>query len=250
MKSNKWIAWVIALALMGVAAGFLQKLQGSQGLSQPGVRVVDQPLLDPDGKILAPHSIELPKDLPDARGTNMSVTETELTTLPADTTFGRRLYIGPDIDTQVSVVLMGRDRASIHQPQYCMVAQGWTIDHTDYPKVPMTRPRPYQLPVACLTMSRVLPDGESARGLFIYWFVSKDKMVAQESNRMLSMAKTALTKGELERWAYVSYFAACKPGLEKATFDNLVKLIQESAPQFLLVAGESDGRWTSLRAAQ
>jgi len=54
---------------------------------------------------------------------------------------------------------------------------------------------------------------------------------------MWSQARTMLGKGVLERWAYVSYFTACLPGQEEATFERLERFIRASVPEFQTVAG-------------
>jgi hypothetical protein len=50
--------------------------------------------------------------------------------------------------------------------------------------------------------------------------------------RMWLMASKLLRTGVLQRWAYVSCFAACPPGQEEATFERMQKLIAAAVPQF------------------
>jgi hypothetical protein len=143
---------------------------------------------------------------------------------------------------------MGTDHTSIHEPQYCLYAQDWTVTNTERISVHMERPVPYELPAIKLTATRQLRTGQVVNCLYVYWFVSGNKITAEEGSRLMSMWKTVLQKGELERWAYVSYFAACLPGTEQATFERLKKFIQASTPQFQLVTGQSEGRLASLAA--
>jgi hypothetical protein len=49
------------------------------------------------------------------------------------------------------------------------------------------------------------------------------------------MARTLLSSGVLERWAYVSFFAPCAPGQEAETYERMKKLIAASVPEFQLV---------------
>jgi hypothetical protein len=49
------------------------------------------------------------------------------------------------------------------------------------------------------------------------------------------MPRDLLLHGLLERWAYVSYFSACRPGQEEATYARMKKLIAETVPEFQLV---------------
>jgi hypothetical protein len=77
----------------------------------------------------------------------MPVTQAELDALPKDTTFGRKRYLGQNglNVVQASVVLMGSDRTSIHDPQYCLEAASWHIEKTDPVLLPMDRPHSYEV---------------------------------------------------------------------------------------------------------
>jgi hypothetical protein len=74
-------------------------------------------------------------------------------------------------------------------------------------------------------------------GVYVYWYVSKDKITAQQLGRLWSTTWQALTTGTRERWAYISYFTPCLPGGEQAAFERLETVIQDSVPEFQLVAG-------------
>jgi hypothetical protein len=71
----------------------------------------------------------MPERVPGYTSKFASITEHELEVLPLDTNFGRRSYATTDgsFTAQASVVLMGTDRTSIHQPEFCLNSQGWTI---------------------------------------------------------------------------------------------------------------------------
>jgi len=102
--------------------------------------------------------------------------------------------------------------------------------------------RPYaDIPAMKFTASRQGRDGRMVNCLFVYWFVSHDKVTAEEGSRLWSMWKTMLEKGEMERWAYISFFATCVPGREDATFDRLKQMIQAAVPDFQLVKGTAPG---------
>jgi hypothetical protein len=162
--------------------------------------------------------------------------------LPKDTTFGRKEYWKGRACVTASVVLMGSDRTSIHDPHYCLEAQAWHIDKTERIQVPMDQPYPYEMPALRLTTTREgldkLHRKVELKGIYIYWFVSADRLTADQGTRMWSIARTMLEKGELERWAYISYFAVCYPGQEAATFDEMQRFIRASAPEFQIAAGQ------------
>jgi hypothetical protein len=234
MNRLKTISFVIVLALIGATVGALAHAKANQRLGLPGVKT--RPL---------PNSRNLEVLLPaEAAGFHSVVLpEAEIVTnmLPHDTSFGQRLYTGGDgFQILANVVLMGSSRSSIHKPQVCLTAQGWNINaevsHQEI--VHLDQPMPYDLPVMRLTASRVLQrQGQTIpqRGLYVYWFVDADECTASHQSRLLRMARDVVLKNELDRWAYVSFFAVCLPGQEDAAFERIKKLIVESVPEFQLV---------------
>lgn len=239
MNRQKIVLAVVALVMIGAAAGLLVQLKARQHLGQPGVKTEPLPgsqnlrVVLPEW-VLTYDSEERPQD---AIVTNV---------LPADTSYGQRIYskrANSNDWLQLSVVLMGADRTSIHKPQYCLEGAGWRIDHpaTVEVKIPVARPHAYELPVIKLLgtqQARNATGGVSTyRALFVYWFVADDALSGDKSGaeRMWWMAKHLLRTGELQRWAYVSCFAVCRPGEEDATFERMKKFIAAAVPQFQLV---------------
>jgi hypothetical protein len=248
MVRSKWVVFVLALAMIAGTGALLAQLASRHSLGSPGVKVSPVPLFGEDGTIVTRQSVPLPEEVLGGESINVPITRGELEGLPRDTTFGRRLYRFPDgLIAQLTVVLMGSDRASIHQPQYCLVAQNWTIEKIERVAVPMDRPARYDLPVNKLTVSQLQKNKkgqiQAVSGLYVYWFVSGDKITADPlSGMMWSIAKTLLENGVVERWAYVSYFCTCLPGQEDATFERLKDFIRASTPQFQLVPSLSAPR--------
>jgi hypothetical protein len=250
MKPHKWILFGVTLGMIGATMAYLGAIRGTQRLGAPGVRVGAVPLYDAEGGLIATQSVLLPEMVRGARSTAVPISALELTGLPKDTTFGRRRYmLDKDFAPLVTTVLMGTDRGSIHQPQFCLAGLGWTIDQTDHVPVRMNQPYPYDLPVIRLTTSIQQKDGKLIRGLYVYWFVSGDKITADQGTRLWSIAKTMVMKRELERWAYISYFVACLPGQEEITFDRLKEFIRASTPAFQVVAGQPTGGLAPVAAA-
>ena len=241
MKKGKWVVFAVALGMMAATAGWLKEFQGRHLLGAPGVRVGQVPIYDEKTNLVATQSVVLPDSVLGIPSRPLPISLTEESSLPKDTTFGRRYYRTPggDFGAQISVVLMGSDHTSIHQPQYCLYAQDWNVTSTERIGLHMERPFAYDIPAIKLTASRQMQkSGKTVECIYVYWFVSGDKITAEEGSRLWSMWKTVLRKGELERWAYISYFVTCLPGEEQATFERLEKFIQASAPEFQLVAGQ------------
>jgi hypothetical protein len=203
-----------------------------------------------DGRPLKTRGVVLPAEVPGYKSVEGGPTAGELSGLPEDTTFGRRFYTNNRIGVEVSVVLMGRDHTSIHQPQYCLYAQDWAITNTARIVLRMERPHAYELPAIRLDATHPLADGRMLHCIYVYWFVSGEHITSEEGARLWSMWKSVLGKGVTERWAYISFFAACHPGDETDTFERLEQFIKASAPEFQTVAGAPIGMAGSGRAGK
>jgi len=235
MNRPMLILSLMALALIGGTAGLLSQVRTRQVLAPPGVKT--HPLAG---------SIRLQADLPervlDYQSKWVDVDEVTFGTLPKDTSFGERLYTAADgFRIDLRVVLMGRDRTSMHKPQLCLTGQGWRIDQiaSQATRIPIERPTNYELPVVELVASKTVSiDGQnqSMNGLYVYWYVADDALSASTSGlqRMWLMSTKLLRTGILQRWAYVSCFVPCVPGAEAATFNRLKQFIAASVPEFQL----------------
>lgn len=245
MRSKHILILTIYFILLGGAGGFLWRIQSGQKLGNPGVRIVAEPVYDEFKALAATNSIFLPRTVLDTISSPLEVTRQELNWLPPDTLYGRRRYLAADgFGVDVSVVLMGRDRTSIHKPQYCLAGQGFRIDRTERTTVSIPLPRPYALPVMKLTTTKQvrMNDGRTApvRGLYVYWFLTDRKVTADHFERMWWMARGMVAEGVLQRWAYVACFSVCPPGEEETTFARMTGFLADAVPRFQLVeAGSS-----------
>ena len=235
MNRSKIIPAVLVLTLMGATALVLLHMKSHQRLGEPGV--LTRPMAA--GKNL---QVLLPESVPGYTSEIGTNAEDALLQLPADTSFRVRLYKADDFFSQVTVVLMGSDRSSIHRPQICMTGQGWEIDNTrsTVDKIHLDRPSAYDLPVNQIIATKQVKDANgnplTISGIYLYWYVDADRFTASENQWMLWwMPRDLLLNGVLERWAYISVFSPCLPGQENATFDRMKKLIADVVPQFQLV---------------
>ena len=236
--------FIAALVVIALAAGALVYFHAHQKLGMPGVKVVDVPLLDTKGNPATKQSVPVPENIPGFHSEPIPMDQVTLNALPRDTIFGRRLYTTEDgFRGSGSVVLMGSDRTSIHKPEFCLPGSGWRIEKKETDNIKIADPQPYNLPVMKWTVEQQVRDanGQPAivRGLYVFWFVNDHEITREHSGRMISIAKSMFTKGELERWAYASYLVMCVPGQEDATYERLKTLIAASVPQFQLVSGPS-----------
>ena len=199
--------------MMAGTSALLLHLKAHQRLGDPGVKT--RP--DPVGKNL---EILMPETAPGYTPEILTNVESVLSVLPPDSSYRVRVYHADDGSwIQLTTVLMGSDRSSIHRPQICMTGQGWTIDpaRSDRELISMTRPQDYDLPVNKLVATKQVHDGsgnlQNISGIYVYWFVDADRLTANPNQWMLWwLPQDLLLHGLLERWSYISVFAVCLPG--------------------------------------
>ena len=221
---------IAALLLMAGAGGAIFKLQTRQTLGRPGV------LAEPVAGSTR-WRIPLPERVAGMASQEVPPAEVELSALPADTSFGKRLYTATNgAPLLLQVVLMGRDRTSIHQPQYCLTGQGWLIEQTEEVRLPVAQPQPHAVPALKLTASKVFTTESGqrvpVRAIYVYWFVADGALTAHRAQRLRWMAEELLKTGTLQRWAYVACFAQCAPGEEDQTFARVKEFLAEAVPEF------------------
>jgi|GEM_PF-87106 len=242
-RSKHWLVAASCIVLMATAAGFLnQRARMGHRLGKPGLVVAAVPLPGEDGKPVTTHSIALPDAVLDFQSKPQPVTKMELDWLPRDTTFGRRLYTAQDgFQAQVTGVLMGTDRTSIHKPEFCLPSQGFSILRSTRAEIIIDRPHRYSLPVMRLDAVREgrLANGQVSRhgAVYVYWFVSENRLSNDHIERMRWMAMDLVRTGELQRWSYIGCLAACQPGQEDASYRRLERLIQAIVPEFQTASG-------------
>jgi hypothetical protein len=249
MNRQKWTLVVVALMLIGSTAVFLNHFRTHQKQGAPGVKT--KPLAGSQNL-----EVILPENVLDYQSESMEVAKLVVDTLPKDTSFGSRIYKAPDRFAAImNVVLMGTDRTSLHKPQFCLQGQGWRLDPLPSAPtmIPMERPHHYDLPVIKITASKefIQEDGRKAvgRGIYVYWYVAEDSLCATTSGMKLMwlMGHDLLTKGVMQRWAYVSCFSVCNPGQEEEYFERMKKLIAASVPDFQLTPSASEPRTLTAR---
>jgi hypothetical protein len=231
-KNQKWLILCLVLILIAGTVGALTWLRAHQKLGEPGIRAMRI-----SGSIRM--NIDLPAQVLDFTSTNVPESEVELGYFPQDTSYARRLYQLPDgFWVSGTIILMGVDRTSIHQPKYCLPGQGWHIDEEQEVNLSIAGPPAYELPVMKWIVSSTaqMPDGrkQDVCGLYVFWFVADNEQTTSDARFQCYLFRDLLFTGVLQRWAYVSYFSICAPGQEEATFARMKRLIAASVPEFQL----------------
>ena len=129
----------------------------------------------------------------------------EHTLLPADTKISRRIYQNENGDAvTVAIVLSGSERRSIHRPQQCLPAQGFSIESSSVMAVPLEGRQPLQLTLIKARHARGSAMPVSSGILLAYWFVGGGHETHDHIKRAGYMAWDNLIYGVRPRWAYVS----------------------------------------------
>ena len=190
--------------------------------------------------------MELPERVGDFSGKSAEVSESEHEILPKDTQFAKMLYTSPG-GQQLScqIVLSGGEKRSIHRPETCLPAQGWTKKSSQ--TVPVKLDDGRTIEVMKLVISRPVEVQPGARkelkSLFLYWFVGKDITTPYHWKRILRTDWDRVIHGVSHRWAYVIVSAPVLEGFvpggknEDQTMEMLKRFVGEVAPQ-ILVSGK------------
>ena len=185
--------------------------------------------------------LALPQYVDKWYGVDQPVTERERQVLAGDTEFARKLYTdGAGNSIYASIVLSGHDLDnSIHRPERCLPAQGWTI--ADSKNLAITVPSWGKLQVTRLHNVRQVPtrNGKTVPiyNLNYYWFVGYHHLTASHLQRTFLDIQDRILRGYNQRWAYITVASDITERLvpfgrsEKQTDALLQDFIQRLFPQ-------------------
>ena len=135
-----------------------------------------------------------------------TMTKAERDALPPDTEIIKKEYRHTSGNVlYVTIVLSGKERASIHRPQACLVGQGNSILNSVIVPVPLEDRPPIE--IMSLEMMRKIraPDGRAMEipTYFAYWFVGQGRETPYHIQRMVWMATDRVLHNVSHRWAYI-----------------------------------------------
>ena len=156
-------------------------------------------------------------------GESGEASEEEKKLLPADTEIVKMEYrtanYGPGTQdrAEVTLVLAGAERRSIHRPEVCLTGQGWTLLNSRTLPVEIAPGR--VLKVRDLMVERTLPAGPEGPGRvvrahYVYWFVGTDVTTPSHVERIWLTTWDSVTRNLNHRWAYASVLALVTDNLE------------------------------------
>lgn len=181
----------------------------------------------------------LPEFVGNWEGVDQSISQIERDSLGPDTQFVRKLYTRGTDEIYVSIVLSGPDmNTSIHRPERCLPAQGWTIADSKTVSV--------AVPAGVLKATRLqnirsvsLENGQpfTLRSLDYYWFVGHSDVTPSHYERTWIDIRDRVLKGCNQQWAYVTVASTITKDLrifghdEKQTDDLVREFIRDLVPE-------------------
>lgn len=184
----------------------------------------------------------LPERIGNFTGQVIAATPGELAILPKDTEIVRREYLDPAGDRiMASIVLSGGEKRSIHRPEVCLPAQGWSMRGGKVERLTLADGN--DLDVMNLSLVRDVEVGPGDRrqlyANYLYWFVGKDISTPHHWNRVFLTSYDRITKNLNHRWAYVIVMSIITEGFlpngknETQTVQMLKEFTAEIAPSFM-----------------
>lgn len=185
--------------------------------------------------------MSLPRQIGSFYGTEEEASEAERKILPGDTEIVRMRYENIKGDSiTASIVLSGGEKRSIHRPEICLPAQGWTIGWGV--KIPISLASGNTMDVMQLNLSRPIEIQPGVfhqiRSQFMYWFVGKNTTTADHKIRIFKTSWDRVFNKTNHRWAYVLVSAlvedSIRPGgrSSEETTEMMKEFIREIVPAF------------------
>ena len=163
--------------------------------------------------------LQLPESVGAWTGTDVEISEREIGILGKETEFARKAYTNGQGDRlEVTIVLSGHDMdMSIHRPERCLQAQGWSL--ISAPTIRVAVPGRGVLATKQLKVVKQvqLEDGRQIpySNLNYYWFVGRSDTTALHLQRWLIDKTDRLFRGYNQRWAYFTVASTITQGLKQ-----------------------------------
>jgi exosortase len=156
--------------------------------------------------------MELPSGIGRFLGDPLEADKVEKELLPPDTQLVKMRYRSPGVTPEtcdmanVTIVLAGAERRSIHRPEVCLDGQGWTLLESNIIPVEITPGRILQ--VKDLHISREVVKLDHTKSTisahYLYWFVGTDVTTPSNWTRIWLSTWDNISRSVNHRWAYPS----------------------------------------------
>ncbi len=153
-------------------------------------------------------------------GQDQEISKLELQVLANDTEFARKLYTdGAGNQIFVSIVLSGQDLDnSIHRPERCLPAQGWSIADSRVVALPVATDSGKGLEATRLHNVRKVATKDGTMvpiyNLTYYWFVGWNITTPSHLTRTYMDIRDRILYGYNQRWAYITIASTITKNLQ------------------------------------
>lgn len=152
-------------------------------------------------------------------GEDSAVTPREIEVLAKDTQFARKIYTSPAGDRIfVSIVLSGDDMStSIHRPERCLPAQGWSLLNSSERTIPIPAAAPLRTTRLSNAREVTVQNNQhvTIHNLTYYWFIGYDAVTPSHFIRTMIDVRDRLMRGYNQHWAYVTVAGTITQGLAR-----------------------------------
>ena len=179
----------------------------------------------------------LPSTIGQWSGEDAEITLREREILAKDTQFARKMYTSPAGERIfVSIIMSGDDMtSSIHRPERCLAAQGWSVQGSESRTVAMEDGKSIEMTRLHNIHPVEMPD--KSQGLVhnwdYYWFVGSEQMTASHLVRTGIDLRDRILRGQAQRWAYITIAAnvPIRGRTQEQTAESTERFIQELVPK-------------------
>ena len=184
----------------------------------------------------------LPERVGDFHGKDQPISEGEKYVLPKDTEIVKKGYVDPAGDIlNAQVVLAGSEKRSIHRPELCLPAQGWSINRRETIPVTLADGRRINVMADYISRSVEISPGvnRTLESIYCYWFVGNHVTTSSHLMRLLLTSWDRVVHRKNHRWAYIAVSAPVLQGFKQGglSTDGTRKMIEgfisESAPKLM-----------------
>lgn len=156
--------------------------------------------------------MELPLRVPSFTGRQETPQPEELRLLPEDTQIAKMRYstLAAGVDAgdvaDVSLVLAGAERRSIHRPEVCLPGQGWSIVGSQVVPVEISPGKVLRVKDLSIEKTAYTTGGNArrVRAHYVYWFIGTDVTTPSHLERILRTTWDSIFRNVNHRWAYAS----------------------------------------------
>jgi hypothetical protein len=161
--------------------------------------------------------MSLPQSLGDFYGKDLPLSEGERVVLPKDTEIIKKAYTDASGDVvNAQIVLSGAEKRSIHRPELCLPAQGWSITSRETMPVRLDDGRNLVVMKDTITRQIEISPGvtKPLTSLFCYWFIGDGTTTSSHVMRVFLTSWDRIVHGKNHRWAYAAVSAPVLQGFQ------------------------------------